>query len=332
MSPELIIIAQPRVDGGAEWRQVVLAQLSLGDHRGGPVLPAHRNAVAKKVLAGGGDEDGTGRGTRDEGRGTCGSKQRVEHRPRIFLLPDHRLASHHRRQVDIFAIRLEEARPERLASEIHHRREVPRNAGGARLVCRDLVLAPHEGRIPGGGHREVLGEDRPADHVVEAVHRVDPIDHRDRDPLAGRNALHRRDELAPPRRRQRPVRDVEQRADVVPQEGVLQLRRVELLCRVAGAPPTRHRLDRQLRHLACLLLQRQEPQQRVDAGLDAWVEATGLAQRSGRRGERQHEYQQPTEVPITDDHCHPAGVSVAMETLSSRRSERSNGNVVIPQE
>ena len=127
--------AHARIDRGLEWRQEQLAQLSLGHPRRRAIPSAQRHAVADEVLAGGGDEHdanprapcGFALGPRQH-RHRPASQQRIRGCDRTRLLGFNGLAAEHRREVDVLAEGLEEARPERLPPEVEHRREIPGDA------------------------------------------------------------------------------------------------------------------------------------------------------------------------------------------------------------
>ena len=192
------------------------------------------------------------------------------------------------------------------------------------------MLTPHERRIPGGGHRDVLREDRCRRQVSHAVHRIDAVDDRNLEPRARGGALNGVDGPGPLRRRHRHVPHVQQRADVMAQDDLVQLRRVEQHRRVGGAVPAPHRLNGELRHLADLFFQRHAPEQRFDARIGA-LRHCGRRVEQDERGQSQNTHRGPrvggcfsyvipqeraTQMSSrrSERHkCHPAGASVASE-------------------
>jgi hypothetical protein len=123
------------------------------------------------------------------------------------------------------------------------------------------------------------------------VNGVDAVDHGDAEPLPLRGVLDGGGEASPLLRREGDVPDVEERADVVAQQRVLELRRIERLARRRGAARARDRLAGELSHLAHLLLERHLPQQRVhsrgDRGRHLLGEGALLRGEGGREGEGQ---------------------------------------------
>ena len=81
----------------------------------------------------------------------------------------------------VFRVALVGAAPAIVPGHGDGRPEVPVQAGGAHLAGRDLADAADQLRIPGRAEPDVVGEDRRADHVVVAVHRVHAPDHRNAD-------------------------------------------------------------------------------------------------------------------------------------------------------
>ena len=141
---------------------------------------------------------------------------------------------------------------------------------------------PHQLTVPRGGQADVVREDRGAAHELVAVHGVDTIDDRDGEAAPLREALHHADEVGPLRGRERDAWHVEQGADVLPHEDVLELRGVDLGCprRIGGDAGHSRYVD--LRHLADFFLERHPPQQSLDAGV-RYLGAHGAPEHQGNR-------------------------------------------------
>ena len=279
---------------GLEARHEQFAQLALGNPRRRAVLAAERHRVADEALRRGRNEDGAVH----PGTYRACAEQRLQRRPWIALVAEHRGNAELGGQIGIFSERLVEARPERLPAQVEDGSEVPRDAAGARLVGGDLTRAAHQRRVERRRHRDVVREDRAPRLIDLPVHGVDAVHHRDAHARAPGEALDRGDRVTPFVRAHGGAVHVQQRTDVLLDDGVLELHRVEQKRGVGRLRPARHRLQRELRHLTDLLLQRHPPQQ----GLDSATDRIGRLSLGGRcaRQEEQSSQQESTHLATAE--------------------------------
>jgi len=98
---------------------------------------------------------------------------------RRSLVPVHEGLTHRGPEVDVLAVCLPEARPDRLATDIHHRVEIPRDAE-ARISSAVTSPTPC---MSAGSHvaacADGLGEQRGPEGVRRAVDGIDTVQHRD---------------------------------------------------------------------------------------------------------------------------------------------------------
>ena len=116
----------------------------------------------------------------------AGSDMEAVHRSRIVTLKaQHRSLSELGVEVAVLAEALPHSRPERLAAEVHHRREGPRDQGGAGFVGADAPHGVGKISLEAGGKVQLLREKGASVDVGGAVDLVQTVEARDADLLEG---------------------------------------------------------------------------------------------------------------------------------------------------
>ena len=170
---------------------------------------------------------------------------------------------------NILSVTLPHPRPSGIASQIHHRRKIPRNGTGTGFISRNLRRTAHQFTVQRGTHVDPLRKKGCTAGVGSTVHLIDTVNAGNPQAVE-RTTLNPTDNLRPCLPGLRLIeRYVENRPDFVMSDD-----RIEQLIadeRMPGIIHIGHHADGQLTHLADFLFKRQAAEYLFNPGFDLRV-------------------------------------------------------------